>query len=149
VHFEIRCLAAGDTSVLARVAPGVFDRPIDPHLAAEFLADPRHHLVVGMVEGIVVGFASGVHYVHPDKPPELWVNELGVAPAHRGQGVGTALLAALLEVGRALGCVEAWVLTSRDNPAAMALCASLGGREIAPPPVMFTYRLGAPQRTVP
>jgi hypothetical protein len=27
----------------------------------------------------VVGFASAVHYVHPDKAPELWINEVGVA----------------------------------------------------------------------
>jgi len=41
--------------------------------------DPRHHLVVA-VEHVVVGFCSAVDYIQPDKPPELWINEVGVAP---------------------------------------------------------------------
>ena len=57
---------------------------------AEFLADSRHHLAVAVDEGRVVGMASAVHYVHPDKPPELWINEVGVAPTHRGLGIGRA-----------------------------------------------------------
>ena len=78
---EIRVLRQGDEAVLANVAPEVFDNPIDPQMTAEFLADPRHHIAVAIDGGVVVGFASGVHYVHPDKRPELWINEVGVAPA--------------------------------------------------------------------
>jgi hypothetical protein len=33
----------GDETVLANVGPDVFDGPIDPRAAREFLADPRHH----------------------------------------------------------------------------------------------------------
>jgi aminoglycoside 6'-N-acetyltransferase I len=33
---------------VSRVAPGVFDDPINPARAAEFLADPRHHLAVAL-----------------------------------------------------------------------------------------------------
>jgi ribosomal protein S18 acetylase RimI-like enzyme len=76
---------------------------------------------------LVVGFASGVHYLHPDKPPELWINEVGLAPTHRRRGLGKGLLRALLEVGRANHCTMAWVLTYRDNLAAMALYSSAGG----------------------
>lgn len=57
--------------------------PIDPTWSAEFLRDPRHHIAVAIEDGVVVGIASGVHYLHPDKPPELFVNEVGVAPAFR------------------------------------------------------------------
>lgn len=86
---EIKLLGAGDEAVLQAVAPDVFDDPIDPAAAAEFLADPRHHLAVAIVGGLVVGFVSAVQYVHPDKPaPELWINEVGVAPSHQGQGLG-------------------------------------------------------------
>jgi hypothetical protein len=70
VTVEIRVLGAGDEAVLTRVAPDVFDHPINPSWAAEFLSDPRLHLVVALDKDTVVGFASGVHYLHPDKAPE-------------------------------------------------------------------------------
>ena len=47
------------------------------------VADPRHHLVVACAGSTVVGMATALHYVHPDKPPELWINEVGVAPPYR------------------------------------------------------------------
>ena len=40
---EIKILHRGDETLLANVAAGVFDNPIDPELTAEFLADHRHH----------------------------------------------------------------------------------------------------------
>ena len=137
----IRRLEPGDEAVLAHVAPDVFDDAIDPRLSAEFLADARHHLFVALEGGLVVGMASGVHYVHPDKAPELWINEVGVAPTQQGRGLGGRLLRALLEHGAALGCREAWVLTEAKNTAARRLYAGAGGRE-APRPVYITFTLG-------
>jgi GNAT superfamily N-acetyltransferase len=138
---EIRILRRGDQSVLDDVAPGVFDRAVDARWSSEFLGDLRHHLAVAIDDGRVVGFASAMDYVHPDKPSELWINEIGVAPTHRSRGLGKQLLRALFEVGRRLGCGEAWVLTDRSNPPAMRLYASAGGREAPSDHVMFTFRL--------
>jgi aminoglycoside 6'-N-acetyltransferase I len=84
---EIKVLGRGDDAVLNRVAPDVFDHPIDPQLTREFLQDPRHHLAVAIDDSLVVGFASGVHYIHPDKPPQLWINEVAVAPDYRRRGL--------------------------------------------------------------
>jgi ribosomal protein S18 acetylase RimI-like enzyme len=78
---------------------------------------------------LVVGFASGVHYIHPDKAPQLWINEVAVAVTHRRRGLGKAVLRSLIEVGRANRCTVAWVLTDRTNTAAMALYSSVGGTE--------------------
>ncbi len=125
----IRLLGSGDLAVLGQVAAEVFDRAIDPVIWAEFLADPRHHLAVAVDGDVVVGFASAVHYVHPDKPPQLWINEVGVAPTHQRRGLARGLLDALLIKGRALGCSEAWVLTEEDNAAARAAYRSAGGQE--------------------
>jgi ribosomal protein S18 acetylase RimI-like enzyme len=137
---EIRALSAADTAVLERVAPDVFDEPIDARAAALYLADPRHHLVVAADAGVVVGFASGVHYFHPDKPiPELFFNEVGVAPSHQNRGVGKALLSCLFQHGRALGCSQAWVLTDADNAPALRLYASSGGTRTEQ--VMFSFVL--------
>ena len=79
-NVAIRRIGPDDAAVLDRVADDVFDYPIDPRWTAEFLADRRHHLAVALDGDLVVGMASAVHYVHPDKPPELWINEVGVAP---------------------------------------------------------------------
>ena len=137
----VRVLGPGDASVLDRVAPEVLDRGVRPDLAAEFLADPRHHIAVAVEDGAVVAFASGVHYVHPDKPAELWINEVGVSPAHRRRGLGAAVVGALLAEGRRLGCVNAWVLTDPGNAAAMSLYRSCGGVEAKGETVMFEFPL--------
>jgi aminoglycoside 6'-N-acetyltransferase I len=141
VTLEIRHLGPDDERVLRNVAVGVFDHEVDPALASEFLRDPRHHLVVAIEDGSVVGFASGVHYVHPDKPAELWINEVGVAPSHQRRGLGKRLLQAIFARGRELGCREAWVLTSHANGPAVRLYEAAGGVDMADPPVMFTFRL--------
>lgn len=143
---EIRVLGPADEDVLANVAPEVFDNPIDAELTREFLADPRHHIAVAIDGGVVVGFASGVHYLHPDKRPELWINEVAVAPTHQRRGLGKSVMRALFEVGKAEGCTGAWVLTDRDNAAAMALYAAVGGTEgadeSAPEAVTVGYSFG-------
>lgn len=140
--YSVRLLEAHDARVLQRVAPGVFDNPIDEKLTAEFLADPRHHLAVAIADGVVVGMASALHYVHPDKPPELWINEVGVAPDWQQRGIAKRLLAALFVRARHVGCVEAWVLTDRTNDAALRLYESAGGSETKEQPVMFAFWLG-------
>ena len=137
----IRVLRHDEAHVLDNVAPDVFDHAIDPRWCAEFFADPRHHLAVAIDDDRVVGMASGVHYVHPDKPPELWVNEVGVAATHHGQGIGRRLLAALFEHGAALGCHEAWVLTSPENTPAVRMYTAAGGIIGDEPTVMFTFPL--------
>ena len=81
----------GDEALLARVAPGVFDEPIDSRRSARFLEDPRHHIAVAVDDGLIVGFATALHYINPDKPPELWINEVGVAASHRRRGCGKKL----------------------------------------------------------
>ena len=123
----VRVLGPGEVRLLERVAPGVFDNEIDARLAAEFVADPRHHLAVAIDGTTVVGMASAVHYVHPDKPAELWVNEVGVAESHWRRGIGRRLMQALLERGRELGCGQAWVATDAANVAAQGLYSSVGG----------------------
>lgn len=139
----IRILGPDDAGVLDHVAPDVFDNPVDPRFAAEFLADSRHHLAVAIDGGQVVGMASAVHHVHPDKPPELWINEVSVSEPFREQGIGRQLLAALFGRGRSLGCRQAWVATEPGNTAARRLYAVAGGVEAPEPFVMVEFDLRA------
>jgi aminoglycoside 6'-N-acetyltransferase I len=139
VSTEIRLLGHGDDDVLSRVADGVFDHAIDPRLAREFLADPRHHLFVAIDDGVVVGMITAVDYVHPDKPRQLWINEVGVAPTHQRRGIARGLLDAMLAHGREAGCTEAWLGTEDVNAAANALYRAAGGK--AEPFVLYSWGL--------
>ena len=137
----VRVLEDGDQGLLGRVAPDVFDHDVDPALADAFLRDPRLHLVGAVADDRVVGFVSAVDYWHPDKPRELWINEVGIAPFWRHRGVGTRLLKQTLDHAQALGCREAWVLTEPDNAAALALYSKAGGVRSPTYSVMFTFHL--------
>lgn len=137
----VRVLGHDELAVLNNVAPDVFDGPVDPRWAAEFLADSRHHLAVAIVDGVVVGMASGVHYVHPDKPPQLWVNEVGVAPPFQNRGIGRQLMRALFARGREVGCTKGWLGTEVGNAAARRLYQAVGGVEDAEPFVLVNFDL--------
>ena len=128
-NITVRILEASDAVVLSNVADDVFDNPLEDRWITEFLNDSRHHLAVAIQDGQVVGFASAVHYVHPDKPPELFINEVGVASDYQRQGLGRQLMDTLLARGRELGCAGAWVLTERENTAARGLYRASGGME--------------------
>lgn len=80
-------------------------------------------------DGLVVGFVSAVRMHHPDKEkPELFINEIGVAPEYRRQGVGKALLKAMLVEAKKAGCRLVWLAVDEDNKAALALYRSAGGK---------------------
>lgn len=146
MEVAVRVLGRDELAMLDDVAADVFDGPVDRRWAAEFLTDPRHHLAVAVAGGVVVGMASGVHYVHPDKPPELWVNEVGVAPPFQNRGVGRQLLRALFARGREVGCAKGWVGTEVGNAAARRLYQAVGGVEDAEPFVLVSFTLGEGDR---
>jgi ribosomal protein S18 acetylase RimI-like enzyme len=137
---RIRLLGPGDAPVLNRVAADVFDHPLNAQWTAEFSADQRHHLVVALDESVVVGIASAVHYVHPDKARQLWINEVAVAPTHQGQGLGRQLIERMTRLSRELKCTEVWVLTDRSNPRAQRLYESAGATMPPDDCLMYTIR---------
>jgi GNAT superfamily N-acetyltransferase len=122
----IRPLGSGDLPLLL-AARGVFDDAVRPDMARRFLAHPDHHLMAAIDAGTLVGFVSAVTYLHPDKPVECWINEVGVADDFQRQGIGRALMQATLAHAWALGCESAWVLTNSSNQAARGLYAACGG----------------------
>src|SRR5690606_34900097 len=136
---DLRQLGPADSAVLDQVADDVFDGPVVPALLAEFLSDPRHHLIVALSDGIVVGMVTAVEYVHPDKPAQLWINEVGVAPGCRRRGIGRALLRSMCEYGRRRGCTEAWLGTEEDNIPARGLYEDAGS--VAEPFVLYSFAL--------
>lgn len=137
---DTRLLGPDDTRTLDTIADDVFDHPIDPDRLREFLADPRHHLAVAIDRDVVVGFASAVHYVHPDKPrPEMWINEVGVAPTYRRRGLGRRVVDLIIGRARETGCSGVWVIADADNTAAASLYRS--AQLAASPKVSTVYDL--------
>lgn len=125
----IRLLGPEQARVLDRVAEDVFDGPVSAERARAFLASGNHLIAVAIAEGEVVAMATGVVFLHPDKPPQLWVMEVGTAGPWQRRGLAAGCVKALVAAGRARGCTEAWVATEDDNAPARALYRSLGAEE--------------------
>ncbi|TIL33116.1 GNAT family N-acetyltransferase [Mesorhizobium sp.] len=142
MKMEIRKLFSGDDALVMRVAEDVFDEPVRLDRLAAYLREPGHFMIVALADGTVVGQCAAVIHRHPDKVSELYIDEVGVAPAFQRQAIATKMLDAMFELGREHGCEEAWVGTEPDNVAAQALYESRkephGPAEAF---VMYVYRL--------
>jgi len=139
VDIATKRLTPADAALLGHVADGVFDEPIHPERLVAYLAQPGHAMVVAIADGVVVGQCAAVLHKHPDKPTELYIDEVGVAPAFQRQGIARRLLDEMLALGKAMGCEEAWVGTEPDNLAARRLYESRGA---TPEPfVMYVFKL--------
>jgi ribosomal protein S18 acetylase RimI-like enzyme len=123
----IRRLAPGDEAVVAALATS---RPLSAEETRAFLADVDTILLVAFDGGEVAGFvlAYVLRRRHGDAR-QLFVYEVDVAPAHRRRGIATALMRELESFAVKHGIGRGFVLTERDNVAAMGLYGSLGGRE--------------------
>lgn len=116
-------LGPGDASVLHRAPPALFDFPIDLEQAVAFLEDPRHEIIVAIDAETdrPVAFVSANGYLHPDKPPQAWINELSTLEAYRGRGIGAELVRRMLDLLAERGYGQVWLATEHDNAAARAV----------------------------
>jgi GNAT superfamily N-acetyltransferase len=132
----VKRLSPGDEAEAERFGEA-FDATVELDLAARYLADERHHLVVAYVDERPAGVATSTEILRPDKPPELFLNELVVIPAFRRRGVAGALLAEIKRLAADRGCIAIWVLTEEDNDGGMATYRAAGGRRVEGSTVMF------------
>jgi ribosomal protein S18 acetylase RimI-like enzyme len=116
----------------ALAAPHLFDEPPTAEWTDRFLASAGHHVLFAVLDGQDVGFVSGVEMTHPDKGTEMFLYELGVDDAARGQGAGKALVTALRDLAEDRGCYGMWVLTDEDNEAAVRTYRGAGGGDPDP-----------------
>ena len=141
MEVQIIRAAPAQAGLLDRVAEDVFDERIDLGRLAAYLADPSHLMVLAISNGEVIGQARGVVHRHPDEPTELYIDNLGVTPTRKREGVATRLLDDLVAWGRSLGCEQAWVGAEVDNEAARALYQGRGSD--AETFVMYFYEFAA------
>ena len=140
---ELKLLTPDDAALLGYVAEDVFDASIDAVRLAAYLAQPGHHMIVAMHGEVVVGQTAAVVHRHPDKPTELYIDEVGVAEGYRRQGIARRMLELMLAHGKAIGCEEAWVGTEPDNLPARGLYEQRrqSGDAEAEQFVMYLYQL--------
>lgn len=135
----IRLATAADLSAIEKVGDALFDHPIKRNRAKEFFADKRHHLFLAFERENVVGMASGFHYVHPDKNPSLFINEVGVLESHRNQGIGRTLVKHLWEYAKSLDCQDAWIGTENSNQVAQRCYQAAGMKPDDEPFILFEF----------
>lgn len=145
--YDFQIVTPKNENLLESVDQDVFDHAVDQRLLREFLSSPGNILVVAVFNARVVGMATGIAYVHPDKPKSLFINEVGVSSAHRRKGVGKKLLSAMVEWGKRNCCHEAWVATEVNNLAARSLYQATGGIEDEEHAVVYVYPLANNQGT--
>ena len=97
--------------------------------AALFGASPRAHALLAEISGVPVGFALWFYNFSTFAGrPGIFVEDVFVDPAYRGNGIGRAFFQALARRALAEGCrrLEWWVL-DRNQPA-LHFYRSIGAR---------------------
>ncbi len=128
VAVNIEQVTAENAAVLDNVAEDVFDAPVKDEYLSVFLADIGHVMIVAVENDMVVGKCTAIVHHRPDKPDELYIDEVDVTLALRKQGIGKMLIARMLELADEYGCAECWLGTEKDNLPAKALYESHGAQ---------------------
>jgi GNAT superfamily N-acetyltransferase len=130
--FCIRLATPDDAEALARIVPRFTREEATPDaMCRRFdLAGARETVLVAERPEGIVGFACVQHlrslcYARP------WaeLTDVYVDAAHRGQGIGTALIHRAEEISIRLGATDMVVVTGRMNLPAQNLYRTLGYRE--------------------
>jgi ribosomal protein S18 acetylase RimI-like enzyme len=110
----------------------------------KFFEEENNILLIAKKDSTIVGITVAYYMQRLDKPnAQIFLDSIDVLPKNFRQGIGTAMIEKLKEVGRTRGATELWVLTNRSNEAAMALYASTGGVQKDNDVVMFDYTMGS------
>lgn len=100
-----------------------YETQVSPAITARTLSrmlDPAMPMIgrVAVTDGMVAGFSiSVVHDGTWVEAPICYLEDLFVDPRCRGQGIGRALIADLVDLGRAAGWSRLYWHTRTDNPA--------------------------------
>lgn len=115
ISLSIQWITSQKTHLLDRVAKGTFDHTIDPARLKAYLENPANWMGVAINEGLVVGMVMAVIHTHPDKPTELFLDEIGTGDDWRRKGIARLLMQALFDRADEEGIEEIWLGTEPDN----------------------------------
>jgi GNAT superfamily N-acetyltransferase len=130
---EVRPASAADAELLARMLHDFNTEFSDPSPGTEVL---RRRVLAFIESGAMTYLLGGGGpdgFAQVSFRPSVWADqpvgyleELYVVPARRGEGVGRAIMAAVLELARARGAAGMEVVTGEDDTAARSLYESVG-----------------------
>jgi len=140
---EIRSATTRDVPLILEFIRGLaeYERMLDQVQATEerlraslFPTDgraPEAHCVIGSVDGVPAGFALYFfNYSTFLGRPGLYLEDLFVTPAHRGAGLGKALLLHLASLARERGCGRMeWAVLDWNEPA-IGFYEALGAKRL-------------------
>jgi ribosomal-protein-alanine N-acetyltransferase len=128
--WRLRPLAAGDLTGVMALEHELFpDDAWAPETFAGEVAQPadaRLYLVAD-ASGVMAGYA-GLMFVPGGEQADVLT--IAVRPGQWGQGIGSALLSALLDAARNRGCTEVLLEVRADNPRAHGLYRRRGFADI-------------------
>ena len=138
--FAIRALAADDVSLMngmltmfgeAFGEPETYGRarPSAAYLRRLLGSDSFIALAAMHGDEVVGGLAAYELRKFEQERSEIYIYDLAVAAAWRRQGIATALIAKLSEIGRARGAYVIFVQADLGDDPAIALYTKLGARE--------------------
>ena len=110
---EIRRLTLAELARLSGAAEGVFEGDWDSDRIGRYVSTPGHIMIVAVNGSEVVGQVAAVLHHHPDRPVDLYIDDLVVGLGYRRRSLGRKLVQAMMDVGVLEGCRTAWVVTER------------------------------------
>lgn len=114
----------------------------DSEQGEQFIGNNDNALFIAFWEGKASGFLTAHRLQRFDKRKAgVLLYEIGVHPDYRRRGIGKALIEEVKKWAKEVGADKVWVLTDKNNEAAMAMYKSAGGIEEAPGTIMWTYKL--------
>ena len=126
--FDTHWITPQSAHLLDRVAPGTFDHAIEPTRLGRYLANPANWMCIAMEGDLVVSMCMCVVHDHPDKPSELFLDEIGTGDDWRRKGAAWALMQKVFERAEAEGIEEIWLATEPDNLPARSLYEATGAK---------------------
>lgn len=122
---EIVQLTENNIGLLNQLDEDIFDESVNAERLEAVVREDNHILLVALLEGRVIGQVLAMIHRHPDKPTELYIDDLAVSESVQRRGIATHLLQTLFALGLERGCEEVWVATEPENEPAKKFYGSL------------------------
>jgi len=115
IDINFKRATKADKEAIQLAGSALFDNEIIGLEYDAFIESPCHLLMLAFFKQKIIGFVTGVIIIQPDKPKELFINEIGVLSDFRRQGIARHLINEINKESLFLGCNESWVLADEEN----------------------------------